>query len=168
MTIQELATKYSNADAETLAFIETVLDWRDRVSAEQASEFFRKIISILDKHGEVCSWENEREELMHELSRLNVERSKMKKEKESLDDALQAKKQWFAELEQAKSGFDALTEKESALNKDETEIKQRYSETKKMIEELQQNRWLSSDVRESIKKVWGMLPVDELDKALTK
>jgi chromosome segregation ATPase len=123
---------------------------------------------LLQKSADVKSWEIEREELNREISRLNVERSKMKKERESIEESLQTKKQWFAELEQAKSGLDALTEKESALNKDETEMKQRYSETKRMVEELQQNRWLSSDVREAIKKIWTALPVDELDKALTK
>ncbi|GHT42685.1 hypothetical protein FACS189443_5920 [Planctomycetales bacterium] len=123
---------------------------------------------LLEKSADVKSLENEREEVMHEISRLNVERSKLKKERESVEESLRTKKQWFAELEQAKSGLDALTEKESALNKDEMEMKRRYSDTKRMVEELQQNRWLSSDVRESIKKIWGTLPVDELDKALTK
>ncbi|MDR3183520.1 MAG: hypothetical protein LBT89_11500 [Planctomycetaceae bacterium] len=168
MTIQELAAKYSDADAETLALIEKVLEWRSSVSAGQASEFIQKIVSILGKDGEVRSWENAREQLVQEVSRLNVKRAAIKKERDSTEETLKVKQQWFAELEEAKSGLAALTEKESQLHKDEMEMQRKYSETKRMVEELQQSIWLSSSVRESIRKIWTALPADELDKTLTK
>ncbi|MDR3232600.1 MAG: hypothetical protein LBT46_02850 [Planctomycetaceae bacterium] len=168
MTIQELAAKYSDADAETLALIEKVLEWRNDVSADQASEFVQKIINILGKDGEVRSLENVREQLLKEISRLNVEQRKLKKERDSTEETLKAKQQWFAELEEAKSSLTALTEKESKLHKDETEMQRHYSETKRMVEELQQSRWLSPGVQESIRKIWTALPADELDKALTR
>jgi DNA repair exonuclease SbcCD ATPase subunit len=168
MTIQELVTKYSNANEQTLEFIEKILKWKERVSEEQASEFIQKMVGILEKHGEVCSWESVREQLVNEISRLNVERSKMKKERENIEESLEKKKQWFGELEKAKNDLTALEEEKSKLHKDDLDKYQRYSETKKMVEELQQNCWLSYGIKESINNIWATLPLDELDKALTK
>jgi chromosome segregation ATPase len=168
MTIQELVTKYSNTNEQTLEFIEKILKWQEHVSEEQAVEFIRKMVGILEKHGEVCSWENGREQLVNEISRLNVERSKMKKERENVEESLEKKKQWFNELEKAKQDLTALEEKKSKLHKDELDRRQRYVETKKMIDELQQNRWLAQDVKGIINKIWATLPLDELDKTLTK
>jgi chromosome segregation ATPase len=168
MTIQELIAKYSNTNEQMLNLIEKILQWQERVSDSQASEFIQKMASILEKHGDVQTWENVREQLVNEISRLNVERNKMKKDKESINESLQKKKQWFIDLEQAKSDLTILEEKESKLHKDDMDMQRRYIETKKMIEELQQNRWLSSTVKESINKIWAALPSDELDKALTK
>ncbi|MDR2117899.1 MAG: hypothetical protein LBP87_16110, partial [Planctomycetaceae bacterium] len=167
MTIQELTAKYGNTDEQTLDFIEKIFAWRNRVSAEQASEFILKLVNILEKHGEVCSWEKVREQFINEISRLNVERSKMKKDKESIEESLQKKKQWFTELEKAKQELTALEEKKSKLHKNDLEMRDRYLETKKMIEELQQNHWLSSELKDSIKKIWKTLPSDALDNNIS-
>jgi hypothetical protein len=168
MTIQELVTKYSNTDESTLNFIENILSWRERVSVVQASEFIQKIVSMLEKRGEVQTWENVREQLVNEISRLNVERNKMKKDKENIDESLQKKKQWFIDLEKSKNDLTILEEKESKLHKDDIDMQRRYVETKKMVESLQQNRWLSPNLKESINKIWTALPLDELDKTLIK
>jgi ribosomal protein S8 len=168
MTIQEFVVKYGSVDERTLTLIENILSWRQRVSDSQASEFAQKIVNMLEKHGEVQSWENVREQLVNEISRLNVERNKMKKDKENIDESLLKKKQWFIDLEKAKNDLTVLEEKESKLRKDELDMQRRYVETKKLVAELQQNRWLSSQVKESIKKIWSTLPLDELDQALAK
>ncbi|MDR2441290.1 MAG: hypothetical protein LBE12_18160 [Planctomycetaceae bacterium] len=168
MTLQERITKYSNTDEPTLNLIEKILIWREHVSDRQASEFIQKMVNILEKHGEVQTWEKVREQLVNEISRLNVERNKMKKERENVEESLQRKKQWFVELEEAKRELVVLEEKESKLHKDEIDMQRRYSETKKLIESLQQNRWIASNLKESINKIWTTLPLDELDKTLTK
>ncbi|MDR1486303.1 MAG: hypothetical protein LBT09_15980 [Planctomycetaceae bacterium] len=168
MTIQELIAKHSNTDEATLNLIEKILSWRGRVTLEAASEFVQKITSMLDKHGEIKSWEDVREQLVNEISRLNVERNKMKKDKESVEESLQKKKQWFIDFDESKKDLTVLEERESKLRKDDMDMQRRYVETKKMVEELQQNRWLSSQIRESINRIWRTLPLDELDKTLTK
>ncbi|MDR0392561.1 MAG: hypothetical protein LBH59_11675 [Planctomycetaceae bacterium] len=169
MTKQELIEKCGNTDEITLNLIEKILSWRDQVSDEQASKFMQKIISVLGKHGEVQAWENVREQLVNEISRLNVERNKIKKDKESIEESLKKKKQWFSDLEKSKKELENLAEQESNLRKEDINMRNRYVETKRLIKELQQNnRWLSPQVKESINKIWASLPLDELDKALTK
>ncbi|MDR0337729.1 MAG: hypothetical protein LBI18_11630 [Planctomycetaceae bacterium] len=168
MTLQELITKYNNIDQTTLNLIAKILSWRECVSETQAAEFVPKIVSLLEKHGELQIWENVREQFVNEISRLNVERNKMKKDKENIEEALKKKKQWFSDLEKAKNELTSLEKKQETLHKEDIDMQRRYAETKKLIEELQQNHWLSPQVKTALNKIWTTLPLDELDKTLVK
>lgn len=152
MTIQEFFAKYNSAaiSDETADMLDTVL---------------RRCL----RKEEVESLERQRDDMMAEISLLNVKRNQLRQTRTDAEKSLQQKRQWFAELETLRKEVADLPEVLAKLEKEKarlkaaaTESKKKYEETKRLMAALPKDRWLDPKIADTIKKIWNALPQDDL------
>jgi chromosome segregation ATPase len=163
MTIQEIINQFGNV----------VLD----------GELAQRLTSIVKKLLDIQALETAKQEMMTEITRLNTKRVNLRQENQKVEQDLENERQTLmqeisslntrraglqdikAKNEKKLADIEKLQNEINTMPKD-TEIKKKYDETKKLMENLKKNLWLASNVRENIQKIWKELPADELDKVI--
>lgn len=178
MTLQELATAYGDADADTVDLVETVLQWRRNVPSLRSGdvpEIWRRLKSLLKKEDDVSLTEMTRQAVLDEGDRLISLKKESEKqieicrqENDDIEVAVTNIRRSKEQFEMRKQEYEDWKKKETNVQKELNETKRRLNELKQLVLESQKSEWLGDGVKNALQMAWQSLPLDSLDAFLAE
>jgi len=176
--------KGQNVEPQVVEVVEQLL----RLTPQQTEIIVPQLNNWLKKIADIQALENVRAEIMDKISRINTQRAELRKDQQQSEQTLAEEQQTLVQeqgqLTSRRAGLDELKkknakkradidtflkeivetlQKEIAARPNEAELKKRYEATKKLVEDVKKNPWITSNVSETIQRIWKELPPDTLE-----
>jgi len=177
MNLPEALERVKGQDVESnvVAIVEQLL----RLTPQQTAVVAQPLNNWLKKVADVQTLEATRSDIMDKISRLNTQRAELRKDNQQSEQALAAEQQALlqeqGQLTSQRAGLDELKKRNARKQADintlqkeldampkETEIRKKYEATKKLLEDVKKNPWITSNISEKIQQIWKELPPDVL------